>query len=198
MTSQRVVAIQKQRSMMPILQEEISEYPQGLLCESAPDEVNQWYVVYTRSRHEKSLARHLYRNSMAFYLPLVLKEQFHRGRRIHSRLPVFSSYLFYFGDRPGDVSALAPYCVSRVLPVENQIELNSELRSIHSLLAARKPMTIESRMEVGQRVRIKSGVLSGLEGTIINRKSGCRLLVAVNYLQQGVSIEIDDFMVERI
>ncbi|MCC7335963.1 MAG: antitermination protein NusG [Pirellulaceae bacterium] len=183
---------------MPILKEEVNEFPHDLLSECTPNEVQQWHVVYTRSRHEKSLARHLFCNSMAFYLPLVLKEQFHRGRRIQSLLPVFSNYLFYFGDRPWDVSALAPYCVSRILPVEDQVELNSELRTIHSLLAARKPMTIESRLEAGLKVRIKSGVLCGLEGTIINRKSGCRLLVAVNYLQQGVSIEIDDFMVERI
>ena len=47
-------------------------------------------------------------------------------------------------------------------------------------------------------VRIKSGALKGLEGLIVKRVKTTRLQVAVNYLQQGVSVEIDDFMVEAI
>ena len=135
---------------------------------------------------------------MSFYLPLVEKEQFLRGRRVRSYLPVFSGYLFYFGDAPSDLVKLAPSCVSRVLPVENETGLENELRGIRSLLAVGTPITIEANLVPGQRVRIKSGALSGLEGSILQRKSGLRLLVAVKYLQQGVSIEIDDFMVETI
>ncbi|TWT79352.1 hypothetical protein CA13_07520 [Planctomycetes bacterium CA13] len=59
-------------------------------------------------------------------------------------------------------------------------------------------MTIESRLTPGKKVRVKSGAFQGLEGTIIKRKTGSRLLIAVHYLHQGVSVEIDDFMVEPL
>ena len=43
---------------------------------------------------------------------------------------------------------------------------------------------------------MKTGALRGLEGVVVKRHSKCRLLVAVNYLQQGVSVEIDDCALE--
>lgn len=183
---------------MPILEKEVSVYPQGLLSDCHPNAEQQWFVVYTRARHEKSLARHLHSNSLSFYLPLVEKEMFIRGRRFCSQLPVFGGYLFYFGQAPDDVRRLAPYCVSAVLPVEDQLRLHEELKSIETLISAGTPMTVEGRLITGQKVRVKSGALKGLEGTILRRKSSCRLLVSVNYLQQGISVEIEDFMVELI
>ena len=48
------------------------------------------------------------------------------------------------------------------------------------------------------RVRIRSGPLTGLEGLVIRRRGQDRLLVAVEFLQQGASVQIDDFEVERI
>jgi hypothetical protein len=41
-------------------------------------------------------------------------------------------------------------------------------------------------------------VLAGLEGTIITRRGQTRLLVHVDFLQQGASVEIDDLCVEPI
>jgi hypothetical protein len=38
----------------------------------------------------------------------------------------------------------------------------------------------------------------GLEGVVIKRHGQDRLLVAVSFLQQGASIKIEDFEVERI
>ncbi|MFN7875727.1 MAG: transcription termination/antitermination NusG family protein [Pirellula sp.] len=183
---------------MPILCEETSIYPQDLLDAQENNSNWCWYLVYTRSRHEKFLARHLLSKSMSFYLPLVSKEHFTRGRRTHSYLPVFSGYLFYFGDAPSDVYKLAPACVSSVMPVTNEIQLVNELRGIQTLLSSGIQLTIEASLMPGNQVRVRSGCMSGLEGTVLKRKGRTRLLVAVNYLQQGVSIEIDDCMLEPI
>ena len=45
---------------------------------------------------------------------------------------------------------------------------------------------------------MKSGSLMGLEGTILARRGEDRLVVAVEFLQQGVSVLISDFQVEPI
>ena len=60
------------------------------------------------------------------------------------------------------------------------------------------PNEFTDKLSPGQRVRVKAGALAGLEGTVIARRNTYRLLVAVNFLQQGVSVAIDDFMVEPI
>jgi transcription antitermination factor NusG len=48
----------------------------------------------------------------------------------------------------------------------------------------------------GGRVRVQRGVFEGVEGTIISYRSATRLLIAVELDCRGVSLEIDDRMVE--
>jgi len=47
-------------------------------------------------------------------------------------------------------------------------------------------------------VRVKSGSFAGLEGTVLARRRKTRLLVVVRVMQQGVSCEVDDFLLEPI
>ena len=61
---------------MPILEAETSIFPGNLLEDFTPEQDDrQWWVVYTKARQEKALARHLLSREIPFYLPLVAKEQ---------------------------------------------------------------------------------------------------------------------------
>ncbi len=48
------------------------------------------------------------------------------------------------------------------------------------------------------KVRIRSGPLSGIEGSVIKRHGKDTLLVAVNFLQQGASVVLNDYDMEKI
>ncbi len=50
----------------------------------------------------------------------------------------------------------------------------------------------------GDKVRVKHGALMGLEGTVLVRRGVTRLLVSVNFMQQGASVEVDDYLLERV
>jgi transcriptional antiterminator RfaH len=76
--------------------------------------------------------------------------------------------------------------------------MTTDLQNVRKLIACGAPLTVEARLQPGRRVRIKGGALMGLEGTIVCRRAETRLLIAVHYLQQGVSVQIDDYMVEPI
>lgn len=52
--------------------------------------------------------------------------------------------------------------------------------------------------DVGGRMRIKRGVFEGVEGRLVSYLQGSRIVIAVDLNCQGVSIEIDDWMVESI
>ena len=71
-----------------------------------------------------------------------------------------------------------------------------DLRQLHQLIAADAPLTVESRLGPGQQVRVRQGPFAGLEGTVLKRRGQMRLLVSINFLQQGASVEIDDFMLD--
>jgi hypothetical protein len=76
--------------------------------------------------------------------------------------------------------------------------MTRDLSHIPTLIASGTPMTIESRLEPGRHARVKNGPLLGMEGVVISRRGGDRLLVAVSFLQQGVLIEINDYQLEPL
>ncbi len=72
------------------------------------------------------------------------------------------------------------------------------VRQLADLIAVGAPLTVEQRLCAGRKARIRNGPLAGFEGTIIQRRGTDRLLIGVNFLQQGVSIEINGFLVEPV
>jgi hypothetical protein len=155
-------------------------------------------VLHTKARQEKALARDLLVREIPFYLPLISSNRFVRGRKALSYLPLFSGYAFLFGTPDERVSALTTNRISQILEVDDETQLSEDLCAVRKLIALDVPLTVENRLSAERRVRIKCGVLKGLEGVIVNRVKTYRLEIAVTYLQQGISVEIDDFMVEAI
>ena len=183
---------------------DINLYPESLL--DATDEIeileaaaeSSWRVVYTKSRQEKAFARDLLGLQIPFYLPLIKKTTQYGKRSVSSLLPIFTNYVFMFGTEEQRIASLKTNRISRMLPVPDSHTLRRDLKNLHFLIASGAPLTVESRLQPGQRVRIKSGPLSGLEGTIIQRRGQPRLLVSVDFLQQGASVTIEDYLLEPI
>jgi transcription antitermination factor NusG len=184
---------------MPILKEEPNLYPETLL-DALPSEANlsRWLVLYTKSRQEKSLARELLKSRIPFYLPLVRKTSVTRGRKRTSLMPLFGGYVFLYGSEEERVRSLTTGRISRVLEVEDAEQLVFDLRQLRQLITADAPLTVESRLSAGQWVRVRQGPFAGVEGMVVKRRGKTRLLVSINFLQQGASVEIDDFLLEPL
>ena len=184
---------------MPILASEPNLFPDNLLDDftTEPSE-RRWWAVYTRSRMEKSLARQLLQMEIPFYLPLIPRTTTIGGRRVKSLLPLFGGYLFLYGTDAERIQTLGTNRVSQLWTNSFVDELTRDLRDVRSLIESGVPLTPEGRLQPGERVRVKTGLLMGLEGVVISRRGEDRLLIAVNFLQQGVSIQIHDYQVEPI
>lgn len=185
---------------MPTLAAENDCYPANVLAEefsAQPD--RNWLVVYTRSRQEKALARHLSQHQVPFYLPLVKQERRVAGRNFRAFVPMFSGYVFLCANAEERVECLRSNRVSTIFEVPAGENLRQELWQIQLLLASNLPVTIEQRLAPGDRVCIRRGQMQGVEGRVISRRGKtARLLVAINFLQQGASIEIDDIDLELV
>jgi len=176
---------------------DLLEAPSSVLVDSE-DSPRRWWAVQTRARQEKSLARELFSETIPYYLPLTPHENLIRGKVRLAYIPVFSGYMFLYASSSEHSQVIRSKRIANILPVAKQEELNSNLRSLSVLIACGAPLTIEKQLAPGRPIRVKRGSLAGLEGLIIRRQGSNRLLVAVTYLQQGVSVEIQDFMVEPI
>jgi transcription antitermination factor NusG len=184
---------------MPILDAETSLFPDDLFQSKPASVPNRcWWVAYTMARQEKALARQLLRWEIPFFLPMVAKNNCVRGRRICSYVPLFSGYVFLFARQDERAQALSTSRISSLLEVLDQEQLYRDLQQVHHLTESKVPITIEPRLLPGSRVRVKEGAMMGLEGTVVSQHGRCRVLIAVNFLQQGASVAIEDHLLEPL
>jgi len=53
-------------------------------------------------------------------------------------------------------------------------------------------------VQVGRRVRVMSGPLAGLEGTLLKKRSGLRFVVSLHLIQRSVTVEVQSVDVEQV
>jgi transcriptional antiterminator RfaH len=181
---------------MPLLPPEPNLYPADLFSGApagAPEPDRVWWVLHTKPRQEKSIARQLLRACVPFYLPVVARRCLVRNRVMHSHVPLFEGYVFLLADRGERVTALATGRVVRTLEVFDQQQLWHDLGQVSRLIASGAPITPEARLAPGAAVVIRTGPLAGLKGKILRTASGQRFVVQVDFIQQGASVLLDDF-----
>jgi transcription antitermination factor NusG len=184
---------------MPLLPLEPFVSPDDLLGDPArPPSEGRWWVLHTRPRAEKRITRELLSHRCSFFLPLHTRTWRSRGSTLSSHMPLFPSYVFLHGDGDARWMALQTNQVARVIAVEDQRQLHDDLVRVHQLMVSGQPLTPEERLEPGATVEIIRGPLTGLSGKVIKRGKGLRLVVEVRLLQQGVSAEIESWMVRAL
>ncbi len=193
---------------MPIRKAELEIYPEDLLLRDASTDINEtdesggatwrWTCLYTMSRREKDLMRRLVAEKVACYCPQVAKRyRSPAGRLRTSYIPLFTNYVFLFGNEDHRRFALTTNCISKTYEVRDA-NFQNELRQIQVALNEEVPLTAEAKLDSGQRVRVRSGPFKDFEGEIIRREGKTRLLLQLNYLQQGVSMEMDEALLAPI
>ncbi len=178
---------------MPILPAEPDRYPPELLSGRPEPGLRRWWVLHSKPRQEKSLARYLYAAGLEYFLPTIRKRNRIRGRIVTAQIPLFTGYVFLRADPSERLIALASNRVVQTLAVDDQERLWLDLRQVDILLSSGAPITPEDRLVPGDEVEITSGALAGLTGTIVRTASGRRFVVRVDFIQQGASVLLDDF-----
>jgi len=152
-----------------------------------------WFAVYTTSRHEKRVAQHLSERQIEFYLPLYRSERrWSDGSRVTLELPLFPGYLFVHIKRDERVRVLdVPGALAVVggigrEPAPLPDEAIDALRTgLHLRAAQPHPLVM-----VGQRARIRSGALAGMEGIVVRTKNSFRVVLTLEHIMQSVAVEV--------
>jgi len=155
-----------------------------------------WFLLRTRSRHEKVVASTLSARGVANYLPLVTHLRHYGVQKELVELPVFPGYVFLRG------SAEDAYCMDRagrvaqIIPIADQQQVNWELRNIYLALRTDVPLHNYQYLKKGVRVEVRSGPLRGLQGVIECRSKRDRLILQVETLGTAVSLEVDGALLD--
>jgi transcriptional antiterminator RfaH len=115
-----------------------------------------------------------------------------------ARVPLFPGYVFVFGSEEDRLSALKTNRLLTVQCVPDGEQLRKELMQFAELIAAGARLTRESRLVAGEHVRIKAGPFRDTEGVVLRRNGKTELLVSIDFLGQGASLEVDECMLEPI
>jgi transcription antitermination factor NusG len=157
-----------------------------------------WYAVYTRSRHEKTVAELLTHKSVDHFLPVYETIRKWKNGNFKVRLPLFPGYLFVhitLQDRlqvlqvPGVVQLVGSSGVPLALP-------QADIETIRDALTKGLQAQPHPYLKVGSRVRIRSGPLAGLQGILLRTKGTLRVVVSVDLIMRSISIDVDASEVE--
>jgi transcriptional antiterminator RfaH len=158
-----------------------------------------WWCLHTKPRQEKATARELRKHEVVYYLPQVMNDtRTPQGRRIQSVTPLFAGYLFLHGDAHDRLVALRGNRLVSVLEVVDQEGLVRDLRQVYQMLNSGLPVSPEPMMPVGARVRIMTGPLSGIIGTVIRRGKRDQFVAVVQFLGRGATVDLEDWQVEQV
>ena len=162
--------------------------------------LENWHAIYTRHQHEKMVAQILTYKGFDVFLPLYATVHRWKDRDKELSLPLFPCYVFLRGGlerryeivtTPGMHSFVGPGNQPEIIP-------SAEIEAIRR--AAESSVRIEPHpfLKCGDRVRVKSGPMKGVEGTLVRKKSLYRLVLSVDVLRQSVALDIDASIVERV
>jgi transcription antitermination factor NusG len=167
--------------------------------QSASDAQN-WYALFTRYQHEKSVAFALSNKSLEVYLPLYRSVRRWQDRAKQLWFPLFPCYVFVREGMDRQLQILTTPGVIHIVgwgghpAIVPQTQLDAVRQIIESCLI----VETHPYLQCGDRVRVKTGPLMGLEGILTRKKGVARLVVSMEMLGRAAAIEIDVLNVERI
>ena len=156
-------------------------------------ENTQWFALVVKPRFDKAVAQALESKGYETLVPVYKKHHQYGRRSKHFELPLFPGYVCCRFDVQARLPILTTPGVVRVLGVRNgPIPLSdSEITSLQTAIKSQFPVQPFPFVNAGQRVRINSGALAGVEGIVLGTKGGLRLVLSVTLLQRSVVLEID-------
>lgn len=159
-----------------------------------------WFAVQVRARQELGISEHLQSNGYEWFLPMTKCKKRWSDRIKQVQSPLFPGYLFCRFDPMDRLPILKIPGVIQVVGTNRQpIPVDEdEIRAIQVLLASGVPNQPCPYLEIGDKVRIESGPLRGLEGLLTEFQGHRQLVLCVTLLQRSVAVKIDSASVSSL
>lgn len=160
----------------------------------------RWYAAYTCANHEKTVAKQLEVRSVEFFLPLYERLSRWKDRRVKVQLPLFSGYVFVRMTLDEKLRVLQVPGLVRLVGFNGQPSplADDEIEAMRNGLGGGIWAEPCPYLQVGRRVRIKSGVLGGLEGVLLKKKHGYRFVLSLTLIQRSIAVEVDAANLESV
>ena len=161
----------------------------------------RWFAAYTNSRAEKKVLAELQKQDIEAYLPRQRKLRQWSDRRKWVEEPLLRCYIFVKIDMNDYYRVLNTRGVvrfitfeGRAVPIpENQIDVLRKLVATE----ADVEVTAES-FSAGDRVRVVSGPLHGLEGEMVDHRGNRRVMIRIDHIGQQLLVSVPAGFLEQV
>ncbi len=159
-----------------------------------------WLAAYTRPRHEQKVAHQLAQKGLEYLLPTYERLSRWSDRIKRVTTPLFPNYIFVRiceGERLALLQTMGIVCVvssAGEVAVLDDAEVE-RLRSCAHLPGGLEP---HPYLKVGRRVRVKHGLFTGWEGTLVEKQNSRRLIVNIEQIMKSFAINLHSADVEPV
>jgi transcription antitermination factor NusG len=168
------------------------------IMDAGTHETLDWWALYTRHQHEKTVAEMLSNKGFEVFLPLYESIRRWKDRSKKLSLPLFPCYVFVRGGLNRRLQVVTTPGVHMILFHGENVAMipGVEIDAIRK--AVEGPFRVEPHpfLKCGERVRVTRGSLQGVEGVLVRKKNFYRLVLSVEMMAKSVAVEIDATDVE--
>lgn len=152
-----------------------------------------WYALQVRSRKEGYVASQIQGQGFECLLPTYKSIRKWSDRMKEIEQPLFPGYLFCRFDFQNRRPVITTPGVLQIVGYgRTAVSVSDEeIQALQLAVASEMPKQPWPYLEVGQRVRVNYGTLSGLEGILVNVKGNHRVVLSVTLLQRSVAMEVE-------
>jgi transcription antitermination factor NusG len=153
----------------------------------------RWYAVQTCANHEKRVLQQFDHRTVDAYLPLYESVRRWKDRRMRLELPLFPGYVFVHLALRDRLRVLQTPSVVRLVGFGGQPAAlpDQEIEALRQGLTRKMHIEPHPYLKAGQRVRVKTGPLQGLQGILVRRKNVSRFVISLDLIMRSVAAEID-------
>lgn len=167
--------------------------PSRNLSTDAGIEPAEWYALVVKPRFEKAAGRNLEAKGFETLVPTYRKYHSYGARSKVSDLPLFPGYVCCRFDIRRSLPILSTPGVIRVIGTRSVPAPLSEeeIHALQTAIRAKIPVQPFPFMNAGQKVRITTGALAGIEGIVLRPRPKLGIVLSITLLQRSVLLEID-------
>lgn len=158
-----------------------------------------WFAVWTRSRHEQVVREQLARKGVETFLPTITRWSRWKDRKKQIEWPLFPGYCFARFDAVDRLPILKCTGVVNIVSFDGEPAPipESEISGIRTLVDSDLAYDPCPLIHEGDMVEVTHGPLKGVTGRLVRKGSHARLVLSVELIGQGVSVEVDAADVRR-
>jgi transcription antitermination factor NusG len=153
----------------------------------------RWFAVWTRSRHERTVFEQLTDRGIEAFLPTTPRWSRWKDRKKKIEWPLFPGYCFARFTPAGRLPVLK--CAGVVSIVSFNGELapvpDQAIEGIRTLVNSALPCDPCPMLKAGMMVEVVHGPLKGVIGRLQRKGSQARLVLSVDLIGRGVSVQVD-------